>query len=66
MAWEHEVKAQPIRLLDVFVVGPLMIYGGRALQPKEELAGKGLVALGLLTIVYNGMNWLRVRQERKR
>lgn len=63
MAWQHEVKAQPVRVLDVLIVGPLMLYAGRKLAPTDVLLGNAMAALGLLTIVYNGNNWLRIRDE---
>lgn len=66
MAWQHEVKAQPIRLLDVFLVGPLMIHGGRKVARFEPVAGNVLTLLGVLTIWYNGRNYLRIEEERKR
>lgn len=66
MAGQHEVKAQPIRLLDVFVIGPLMVYAGRKLAKSEWLAGNGLAAMGVLTVLYNGKNYLRIEEERKR
>lgn len=60
----HDLKAQPIRLLDVLLVGPLMMYGGGKLAERQRLAGSTLAFLGFLTIVYNGNNWLRVRGEK--
>lgn len=59
----HDVKAQPIRLLDVVLIGPLMVYGGARLAEREALAGNALAILGLLTVVYNGANWVRVERS---
>ena len=61
----HELKAQPIRLLDVFFVGPLMVYGGRKVARTEPVAGNMLMLLGALTIWYNGKNYLRIEEERQ-
>ena len=52
------MKPQTVRLLDVFFIGPLMIYGGGRLAKSERVAGGTLAVMGLLTILYNGKNWL--------
>lgn len=54
-------KAQWIRVADVVLVGPLMIWGGAALARRSSLAGAVLAALGVATIVFNGRNYLLVR-----
>ena len=56
------MKAQGVRLLDVFVVGPFMLWAaveGRELGPR---ARGFLGLLGLLTISYNGVNYLEVKR----
>lgn len=59
----REVKAQEVRLLDVFLIGPLMVWGGTALHRQgHPLAGPLLTALGAATVVYNGRNYVRVRR----
>lgn len=60
---KHE-KTQLIRLLDVFGVGPLMIYAGY--KAKEDLPRPlrfALIATGVATIGYNGMNYLENEEE---
>lgn len=59
------MKAQPVRLLDVFVVGPVMMAGGRRLsqQPDSARLGELLWLFGLLTIAYNGRNYFRVLKQ---
>ncbi len=60
----EEIKAQSIRLLDVFAIGPLMIAGGYALDARgSQLAGVALAAAGIATIAYNGRNYLRVQRQ---
>ena len=60
-----EVKAQPVRLLDVFLIGPLMVWGGYALNDSgRHVAGPALALLGLSTIIYNGYNHEQVRRRR--
>ena len=55
-------KAQWIRLLDVVLIGPLMSYGGAHLFRREPVLGAALTFLGASTIIYNGRNYLQVRE----
>lgn len=51
------MKTQTIRLLDVFVFGPVIIYAGT----QRTLPGwlrAALVVIGTGTIVYNGINYM--------
>lgn len=61
------MKAQPIRVLDVFVVGPAMVAGGSVLfrESRQERRALGalLVVSGVLTVVYNGANWLKRERQ---
>jgi len=58
-----EGKTQSIRLLDVFFVGPVMTYGGWHLRKRHPALSVTLAALGVMTVVYNGRNYLRIREE---
>jgi hypothetical protein len=58
------VKAQPIRVADVLVIGPLMVWGGARAIPERPFAGLALTLLGLGTISYNAVNYTRVRRMR--
>lgn len=69
------MKAQSIRLADVFLLGPLMIWAGgevRKCSPHgksglgRRLAGDALALSGLGTILYNGANYLAIRDEEER
>lgn len=52
------MKPQAVRLLDVFALGPLMVwYAGVSRGPEWARAALGVA--GLLTIAYNGANYLR-------
>ncbi len=44
-------------MLDVFLIGPLMIYGGVAPGPMPKPVRVGLLFFGTSTIVYNGANF---------
>ncbi len=61
-----DIKAQPIRVLDVFVVGPIMVWAGLKLQGRHPLGGGSLALLGVSTILYNGANYNTVESERRR
>jgi hypothetical protein len=58
------VKSQPVRLLDVFVVGPMMIAGGRAWSKRSPWSGVALGILGVATILYNADNYLKIERQR--
>lgn len=61
---DSEVKSQPVRLLDVFVIGPMMIWGGHALDERgRHYGGAVLSLLGLSTILYNARNYDVVRRR---
>lgn len=54
----HE-KLQPMRLLDVFFLGPLMIWFAlRHVDPIDPLPAYTLAFFGVTTILYNGYNWM--------
>ncbi len=57
--WADPVKTQTIRLADVFFVGPVMVYAGTKLRRMREPAlGSTMIVLGVLTVWYNGKNYL--------
>ena len=58
-------KGQTVRLWDVFIVGPVMIWGATQLPKNNELLAFSLGTFGVATIVYNFINWQRIEQERK-
>lgn len=60
----HAVKTQTIRVADVFVIGPMMVWGGAALgRTGHPVAGLILAAMGVGTVVFNGVNWFRVQAQ---
>jgi hypothetical protein len=56
------MKPQTVRLYDVFVIGPAMIWGGWELLDEHPLLGSFLLAAGMGTVVYNGRNYLKVER----
>lgn len=65
MDLEDEDLAQTIRLLDIFGVGPLMIYAGTKAEDLPGWARAALVLFGGTTIVYNGANYLSASDRKK-
>jgi len=57
------MKAQQVRLFDIFVLGPLMVWGGWKLQGEYPLAGQTLLLGGVGTVLYNGRNYMRIQRE---
>jgi 2-keto-3-deoxy-6-phosphogluconate aldolase len=56
-------KGQNIRLLDVFVIGPIMIYGGIKKSNLPKLIRFGMATIGVGTIYYNGKNYLLNKEK---
>lgn len=54
-------KTQLVRLLDVFVFGPLMIAA--AIEQEKPYFKAALTLIGIGTIVYNGVNYLSTAQK---
>ena len=56
------MKSQEVRLLDIFVLGPFMVwYAAQKTTPPWAKAVMGLS--GIATILYNGRNYLRASGE---
>lgn len=55
-------KSQLVRLIDVVVLGPFMMWAGRELRPRW--AGDLMQVAGLLTIAYNARNLVGTARER--
>ena len=56
-------KAQVVRLGDVFVIGPLMIYGATRMTtatPGAKVARFLLASAGIATILFNGRNYFTI------
>lgn len=54
------VKAQAVRVLDVVLVGPAVIYAGYLLRDRHEGLASLLYLIGASTVVYNARNFRRV------
>jgi hypothetical protein len=58
------VKTQAVRVADVLLIGPLMVYGATKMPRGPAALVLGLFGLG--TILFNGVNYLRVRETHER
>ena len=54
---EEVEKSQIVRLLDVFLIGPVIIYGGA--KSSLKWLKWALILIGIATILYNGRNYLQ-------
>lgn len=59
------MKTQRIRLLDVFVLGPLMIRSGWITRKQSPLTSVAMLIGGTATIVYNWQNYRDVERAGK-
>lgn len=57
---DDTAKSQAVRLLDIAVIGPLMVWGGMRLRRENELGGLALALFGVTTVIYNARNYARV------
>ncbi len=61
---DDQGKAQWVRVADVFVIGPLMLWAGLELgERKHPARGTALALIGLATVAYNGLNYIRLRGQ---
>jgi hypothetical protein len=50
-------KGQAVRLVDVFALGPFMVYAGYRKSNLPVPMRAGLVASGIATIILNAINY---------
>lgn len=58
----RDIKAQGVRMADVLVFGPLMIYAGLGKATPAWLK-VGMVIIGAGTVIYNLANYLTIEKE---
>lgn len=66
MMRECDVKGQAVRLVDVFVLGPFMMWVGIRARGIPDPARAIMIMSGASTVVFNGANYLRLRDQAKR
>lgn len=57
---EPMVKSQTVRLLDIFIYGPFLMYVSMNKNISTEVS-IGLFTLGIGTSIYNANNYLKLR-----
>lgn len=62
-------KSQWIRVVDVLVIGPLMIWAGARTAKKSRgtarVAAHVLTGMGVATVLFNGANWYGIERDGK-
>lgn len=61
-----DLEAQDARLVEMFMVGPLMLYYGLRPSNIHPAARLASTLLGFGTIVFNTKHWIKVRQRYRR
>lgn len=56
------LDVQYVRILDVVVVAPFLIYVGMRKELPQTIRAM-LIGLGIATLLYNGINYLKNRQS---
>ena len=56
-------KTQNVRLIDVFVLGPFMIWAGATRCNFSPLAKAFMVGSGVATIFFNAHNYIEQRKQ---
>ena len=56
-------KSQVLRIIDVFILGPAMIYVGTSGKVPKAWRKWATIG-GVLTVLYNAQNYLRVGQSK--
>lgn len=57
------VKAQHVRLLDIYVLGPAMVLAGIGVYKKSPLLGLFVAVSGAGTTIFNAINYGRVKER---
>jgi hypothetical protein len=52
---------QPVRLLDIFIIAPVLMYSSTKIEDK--LLKTGVFIIGLSTLMYNAFNYLNNKKK---
>ena len=52
-------KSQAVRLYDVFLLAPFLLYVGYKAKGLSKFQKYGVYFIGITTILYNGRNYLK-------
>jgi len=56
---EELSKSQNIRLIDVFLIAPFLIYIGNKAKGISSFERNMIYVIGAATLIYNGKNYLK-------
>lgn len=59
------MNVQTVRLIDVFVIAPILIYAGGQKSINESLR-HAILTIGIATLFYNSHNYLKVKENARR
>ena len=58
------MKSQGVRLIDVFLLGPAIAFGGAKLREAHHpVLGTALILGGIATVVYNWANYSEMQKR---
>tara|TARA_R100001079_G_scaffold75075_1_gene40156 strand:+ start:79 stop:318 length:240 start_codon:yes stop_codon:yes gene_type:complete len=56
-------KSQAVRLYDVFLLAPFLLYVGYKAKGISKFERYGIYFIGISTILYNGRNYLKNKRR---
>jgi len=63
--FESEIKAQPIRLMDILLLAPVLIYAGTRKQKLSPRVSQFLFISGIGIFTYELKNYLAIKARSK-
>lgn len=61
------VKSQQVRLIDIFILGPAMVYVAvNSKQKVPDLIRAFVCVSGVATTLYNGVNYIQLERLKRR
>ena len=61
---EELSKSQNIRLIDVFIISPFLIYVGNKAEGISSFERNVLYIIGVATLIYNGKNYIKNKKQK--
>ena len=61
---EELSKSQNIRLIDVFIISPFLIYVGNKAEGISSFERNMLYIIGVATLIYNGKNYIKNKKQK--
>ena len=58
-------KSQAVRVLDIFLVAPFLLYVGYKATGLKDWERLGVYTLAITTLVYNSRNFLKNNKEKR-